>query len=78
MLWIMTQDKKTMIHVKEVTAAEGQNTVIGRVNKMAFGEWTEFLGHYDSEARTLEVVNDIFTMVKESDKLPVTYIMPEK
>lgn len=75
MLWILTQDKKSLIQVKEVTV---QNKVIMAViSKSLWTEWTKFLGNFETHERALEVVHEIVTTMGENNGTACTYIMPE-
>ncbi|MUK89285.1 hypothetical protein GMD78_12975 [Ornithinibacillus sp. L9] len=75
MLWIITQNKQSLVNVKEVTV-KGKNIegIIGSSNL----DWSKSLGKYESNERALEIVNEIFTKVEESNGISVTFTMPEK
>lgn len=72
MLWIFSQDKQSLISVKEVTV-EGKKIVVGSSN-----EWNKALGKYESNERALEILHEIFTKIQESNDISVTYTMPIK
>lgn len=78
MLWILTQDKKSLVNVKEIKCTENGKSIVGMVEKMSVGEWSEFLGVYESQERALEVINDIFKRIDANNRFSVTYTMPEK
>ncbi|MGG0740762.1 hypothetical protein [Niallia taxi] len=71
MLWIMSQDKQSLINVIEVSA-EGKK-IVGISN-----EWNKTLGKYDSNERALVILNEIFTKIQENSGFSVTYTMPIK
>ncbi|TRZ39713.1 hypothetical protein CEQ21_01855 [Niallia circulans] len=71
MLWIMSQDKQSLINVKEVSV-EGKK-IVGNSN-----EWNKVLGKYDSNERSLDILNEIFTKIQENSGVSVTYSMPVK
>ncbi|MCE4048660.1 MULTISPECIES: hypothetical protein [Bacillaceae] len=71
MLWIFSQDKQSLISVKEVTV-EGKK-IVGSSN-----EWNKALGKYESNERALEILHEIFTKIQESNDISVTYTMPIK
>lgn len=76
MLWIATQDDKSLITAKEITV-EGKK-IEGVISSAAMDHWSKILGKYESNERALEVRNDILTKIEESNSFFVTYIMPEK
>lgn len=71
MLWIMSQDKQSLINVKEV-AVEGKK-IVGTSN-----EWNKALGKYDSNERALVILHEIYTKIEENSGYSVTYSMPIK
>lgn len=75
MIWILTQDQKSFVRVKEVYAKE--NGVIGMMNKGFLANWGKYLGNYETDKRALAVVQDIFKKIEESNDISVTYQMPE-
>lgn len=78
MLWILTQDKKSLVNVREVKCTDNGKNIVGRLDKMSLGEWGEFLGIYESNERAVEIINEIFKKIDESNDFSVTYTMPEK
>ncbi len=76
MLWIVTQDEKSLMNVKEVTV-DGKK-IEGIIGTAAFDHWSKILGKYESKERALEVVSEIFTRIEESNGSLITYKMPEK
>lgn len=76
MLWILTQDKKSLINVKEVTIEK--NNVLGMIGKAFFTDWSKFLGVYNSDDRALEVLHEIFMTIEQNNGLSATFTMPEK
>lgn len=71
MLWIFSQDKQSLISVKEVTVERKKK--VGSSN-----EWNKALGKYESNERALEILHEIFTKIQESNDISVTYTMPIK
>lgn len=47
MLWILTQDKKDSVNVKEVKCTGSGNTIVCTLGKMSFDVWSSFLGMYE-------------------------------
>ncbi|SDJ17988.1 hypothetical protein SAMN04488123_1191, partial [Natribacillus halophilus] len=41
-------------------------------------DWTKDLGKYESNARALEILNEIFIKIEENNGASVTFAMPEK
>ncbi|MFD1928223.1 hypothetical protein ACFSFY_09145 [Sporosarcina siberiensis] len=76
MLWISTQDKKSLINIKEVTV--NGKKIKGFVSSSTLDEWSKDLGKYESNERALEILNEIFTKMSESKGVFVTFVMPEK
>lgn len=76
MLWITTQDKQSLISVKEVTV-KGRK-IVGVIGSATLDEWGKDLGKYESKERALEILNEIFTKIEESSGLYVTFTMPKK
>ncbi|MDK8641981.1 hypothetical protein ABER75_23250 [Niallia taxi] len=71
MLWIMSQDKQSLINVKEVSV-EGKK-IVGTSN-----EWNKALGKYDSNERALVILHEIYTKIEENSGFSVTFTMPIK
>ncbi|MGY0694705.1 hypothetical protein ACW2QC_18310 [Virgibacillus sp. FSP13] len=76
MLWIATQDKQSLVNVKEVTV--NGKKIKGIVSSTTFDEWNKDLGKYESNERALEIINEIFMKIEENDGIPVTFAMPKK
>lgn len=76
MLWISTQDDKSLINAKEITV-DGKK-IEGVMGIAAMDHWAKILGKYESNERALEVRNEILTKIEESNSFFVTYIMPKK
>ncbi|WP_328036712.1 hypothetical protein [Niallia taxi] len=55
----MSQDKQSLINVKEV-AVEGKK-IVGTSN-----EWNKALGKYDSNERALVILHEILTKIEEN------------
>jgi len=76
MLWIATQDDKSLINAKEITV-DGKK-IEGVIGSAAMDHWNKILGKYESNERALEILNEIFTKIEESNGFSVTYTMPKK
>lgn len=76
MLWIATQDDKSLINAKEITV-DGKK-IEGVIGSAAMDHWNKILGKYESNERALEILNEIFTEIEESNGFSVTYTMPKK
>lgn len=76
MLWIATQDHKSLLNVKEVTI-DGKK-IEGVIGSTSMSHWSKILGKYESKERAMEVLRDIFTMLKENNDTYVTYTMPDE
>ena len=75
MLWIATQDNKSLMNVKEVTV-DGRK-IEGVIGSASIDHWSKVLGKYDSNERALEILNEIFTKIEENSGITVTYRMPK-
>lgn len=75
MVWIMTQYKNSLIHVKEVTV-EGR-CIVGIVNRGIFTEWSKTLGTYDSSDRAIEILGEIQVAIEKSNGNNPMFAMPE-
>ena len=76
MLWIATQDDKSLINAKEITV-DGKK-IEGVIDSAAMNHWSKILGKYESNERAIEILNEIFTKIEESNGFSVTYTMPKK
>lgn len=76
MLWVITQSKKSLINVKEVTV-KGKN-IEGVIGRSFFTEWSRTLGRYNSNERATEILNELYKEMEEGNNLPITFKMPEK
>ena len=76
MLWISTQDKQSLINVKEVTV-KGKK-IKGFVSGSTLDEWSKDLGKYESNERALEVLNEIFMKIEENNSVSTTFVMPKE
>lgn len=76
MLWISTQDKHSLINVKEVTV--NGKKIKGFVSGSSLDEWSKDLGKYESNERALEVLNEIFMKTEEINGISATFAMPKK
>ncbi|MFC0560917.1 hypothetical protein [Halalkalibacter alkalisediminis] len=76
MLWIITQDKKVLVNVKEVTVKG--NFIEGVVNRSFFVYWSKVLGKYDTNDRAKEVVEEIYSKIEQGNSSIITFSMPAK
>jgi len=76
MLWIATQDNKSLMNVKEVTV-DGKK-IEGVIGSASMDYWDKILGKYESNERALEILDEIFTKIEENNGMSVTYTMPKK
>lgn len=76
MLWIITQNKKVLVNVKEVTVRG--KVIEGVVSRSFFVYWSKVLGEYESTERAMEIVDEIFTKINQGNKTAITFSMPEK
>jgi len=76
MLWIATQDDKSLMNVKEITV-DGKK-IDGVIGSASLDHWSKILGKYESKERALEVLDEIFTKIEGSNGTFVTYTMPKK
>ena len=76
MLWILTQNKQSMVNVKEVTV-KGKY-IEGVIGSAFLDQWSKTLGKYESNERALEIINEIFVKMEEGNVSPVMFYMPEK
>ncbi|WP_342511925.1 hypothetical protein MKY34_15020 [Sporosarcina sp. FSL K6-1522] len=76
MLWVVTQNKNSLMNVKEVTV-KGR-FIEGVVGRSLFNEWSKALGKYESNERALEIINQISMKIEKGKGSSVTFSMPEK
>lgn len=76
MLWIATQDNKSLMNVKEVTV-DGKK-IDGVISSTSLDHWSKVLGKYESNERALEILEEIFKKIEENSGSTVTYAMPKK
>lgn len=79
MLWVMTQNKKNIINVKEIRVRDYSTytKIEGIVNKGFLCTWSRVLGTYPSKERAFEVLTDMHNTIEDNTKYTVTYSMPE-
>ncbi|MGM0896436.1 MAG: hypothetical protein ACQEV0_00975 [Bacillota bacterium] len=76
MLWVLTQNKQSMMNVKDVSV-KGKH-IVGFVENSLLDQWNKIMGKYESNERALEVLTEIFAKIDESDGAAVTFTMPER
>ncbi|WP_436374662.1 hypothetical protein [Cytobacillus sp. BC1816] len=75
MLWVLTQDKRSLVNVKEVIV-KGK-TVEGIISRSFFVYWSRVLGEYDSYERALEVVKQIHKKLEDEENGSTSFSMPK-
>lgn len=75
MFWIITQDKKSLLNVKEVTV-DGKK-IEGVIGSSTLDHWSKVLGKYETKERALEILHEIYLKIEESNAFTTTYTMPE-
>ncbi|QOY38061.1 hypothetical protein AWH56_011265 [Anaerobacillus isosaccharinicus] len=75
MLWIITQNKKDLVNVKEVRVID--NRIEGVINRSFFVFWNKVLGGYNSNERATEIIKEIYEKLEISNTV-TTFSMPEK
>ncbi|AOM84404.1 hypothetical protein [Salisediminibacterium beveridgei] len=73
MLWISTQNHKSVMNVKEITV-KGKY-IEGVIGRSFFTEWSRVLGKYESPERSKEILEDIHLAIKQGEAI---FRMPEK
>ncbi|WP_341962499.1 hypothetical protein NM897_04710 [Planococcus maritimus] len=76
MLWILTQNKQSLMNVKDVSV-KGKH-IVGFVENSLLDQWNKIMGKYESNERALEVLTEIFAKIDKSDGAAVTFTMPER
>ncbi|RPF53474.1 hypothetical protein [Aquisalibacillus elongatus] len=76
MLWILTQDKDSLINVKELTV--NGKKIKGIIGSATLDEWSKSIGKYQSNERALEVVSEVFNKIEENQGHSVTFAMPKE
>lgn len=76
MLWIATQEEKSLVNAKEITV--NGKKIEGIISSAALDQWSKVLGKYDSNERALEILKEIFVTIEESSGYTMTYRMPKK
>lgn len=74
MLWIATQDKQSLVNVKEVTV--NGKKIEGFIGNGLLD--SKVLGKYESNERALEILNQIFEEIEGNRGIAVTFTMPQK
>ncbi|MHA6260043.1 hypothetical protein ACXYMX_09010 [Sporosarcina sp. CAU 1771] len=76
MLWVLTQDKQSMMNVRDVSV-KGKY-IVGFIESSLMDQWNKTMGKYDSNERALEILKEIFMKMEESTGVTMTYTMPAK
>lgn len=75
MLWVITQNKKVLVNVKEVSVID--NRIEGVVSRSFFVFWNKVLGEYNTNERATEIIKEINEKLEKSNTV-TTFSMPEK
>lgn len=75
MLWILTQDDKSIMNVKEVSI-DGKK-IEGVIGSASLDHWSKVVGKYDTKERANEVLQDMFAKLAEHKNNVITYEMPK-
>lgn len=76
MLWLITQDKQSLVNVKEVTI-KGKK-IEGIVGSSSLDLWSKDLGKYESQERAMEILIQITMKIEENNNVTMLFHMPEK
>ncbi|MCY7749222.1 hypothetical protein [Bacillus inaquosorum] len=76
MLWLITQNKQSLVNVKEVTV--NGKSLEGIMGSASLDQWSKTLGKYESNERALEILNEIYMKIEESKGISVVFSMPLK
>ncbi|MCH4825397.1 hypothetical protein [Planococcus halocryophilus] len=76
MLWILTQNKQSLMNVRDVSV-KGKH-IVGFIESSLLDQWNKTMGKYESTDRAIEVLNEIFTKIEESNGTAITFTMPQK
>lgn len=74
MLWIIIQNKKSVLNVKEVTV-KGKY-IEGVIGRSFFTEWSKVLGKYESTERAVEIIKEIYDKAEQDYNGTITFSMP--
>ncbi|EIM05378.1 hypothetical protein A1A1_16690 [Planococcus antarcticus DSM 14505] len=76
MLWILSQNKQSLMNVKDVSV-KGKY-IQGFVENSFLDQWNKTLGKYESNERATEILKEIFLNIEESNSVSVSFTMPQK
>ncbi|MDQ0481832.1 hypothetical protein [Guptibacillus hwajinpoensis] len=76
MVWIMTQDKKSLLNVKEISIRG--KSIEGVVERRFFIEWKKTLATYETQERAMEVLEEIHKKIYEANDIITIFHMPTK
>ncbi|TKD69982.1 hypothetical protein [Pseudalkalibacillus hwajinpoensis] len=76
MIWVMTQNKKSLLYVKEISV-KGRY-IEGVVERRFFIEWKKTLGTYGTTERALEVLEELFKNIDGLNEKVTNVYMPLK
>ncbi|KGX92358.1 hypothetical protein N781_16525 [Pontibacillus halophilus JSM 076056 = DSM 19796] len=74
MLWVLTQNEKSLMNVKQVVV-KGKD-IEGVMGRSFFTDWSGVLGKYESNARAKEILKEMVRKIEEGSSL--TYSMPKE
>ncbi|AQU80733.1 MULTISPECIES: hypothetical protein [Planococcus] len=76
MLWILSQNKQSLMNVKDVSV-KGKY-IQGFVENSFLDQWNKTIGKYESNERAIEILSELFAKIEESPDAAVTFTMPQK
>ncbi|CAM3869369.1 hypothetical protein [Alkalicoccus chagannorensis] len=76
MVWIRTQNGESLMQVREVTV-KGRH-LEGVIRRGFVGEWSKFIGKYESKDRALAVLQELYTTLEQQNGSGVTFTMPKE
>jgi hypothetical protein len=76
MLWLITQDKQSLVNVREVSV-KGK-TIEGIVDSSSLDQWSKTLGKYESKERAMEIILDLSGKLEESNGISTVFHMPDR
>ncbi|WP_313238256.1 hypothetical protein [Sporosarcina ureae] len=76
MLWILTQNKQSLMNVRDVSV-KGKH-IVGFIESSLLDQWNKSMGKYESNERAIEILEEIFIRIEESAGASVTYTMPQR
>ncbi len=76
MLWILTQNKESLMNVRDVSV-KGKH-IVGFIENSLLDQWNKNMGTYESKERALEILKEIFIKIEANNGASLTYTMPHR